>query len=96
MVSTGLPLVAVPDVTSFSNCHDAVAALAAVHLVGVCPPAAAQYSSTVAAGGVARHHAGRPAPYGSTVTVVTSKGHAPVAVPAVVRPGHHLPRPPPR
>ena len=37
VVSTGLPLVAVPDVASFSNCHDAVAALAAVHLVGRLP-----------------------------------------------------------
>ena len=76
--------------TSFTNCHDAVAALAAVHLVGVCPAAAAQYSATVAAGGVLGTTPAGRAPYGSTVTIVTSKGHAPVAVPAVVGHGHHL------
>ena len=84
VVSTGPPLVAIPDLTSFTNCHDAVAALAAVHLVGVCPAAAAQYSSTVVAGAVIGTSPSGRAPYGSTVTIVTSKGHAPVAVPAVV------------
>jgi len=87
VVSTGLPLVAVPNVANFSNCHDAVAALAAVHLVGVCPPAAAVYSSNVNSGGVVSTEPAASAPYGSTVTVVTSKGHAPVAVPPVSGPG---------
>ncbi len=84
VVSTGPPLVAVPNLTSFSNCHDAVQALAGSHLVGVCPPAAAQYSSTVPAGAIVGTSPAAHAPYGSTVTVITSKGHAPVAVPAVV------------
>ena len=83
VVSSGLPLVAVPPVASFSNCHDALAALAAVHLVGTCPPTAAVYSSTVAAGAVIGTAPKGQAPYGSTVVVVTSKGHAPLVVPAV-------------
>jgi eukaryotic-like serine/threonine-protein kinase len=87
VVSTGLPLVTVPPVASFSNCHDAVAALAAVHLVGTCPPAAAVYSSTVDAGAVVDTSPKGRAPYGSTVTVITSKGHAPVPVPPVTGPG---------
>ena len=87
VVSSGLPQVPVPDVTTFSSCHDAVAALAAVHLVGVCPASAAVYDSTVGAGGVVRTQPAGSAPYGSTVTVVTSKGHAPVAVPVVTSPG---------
>ena len=83
VVSTGLPQVTVPNVSTFSSCHDAVAALAAVHLVGVCPPAAAVYSPTVGVGGVVSTQPATTAPYGSTVTVVISKGHAPLPVPAV-------------
>jgi serine/threonine-protein kinase len=63
-----------------------VAALKAIHLVGVCPPTAEQYSSTVVAGAVLGSTPTGTAPYGSTVTVVTSKGHAPVAIPAVTGP----------
>jgi len=87
VVSTGLPLVPVPDLATFSNCHDAVQALAGVHLVGVCPPGAAQYSATVATGAIIGTTPTGQAPYGSTVTVITSKGHAPVAVPAVAGAG---------
>jgi serine/threonine-protein kinase len=83
VVSTGPPQVAVPNLASFSNCHDAVQALAGVHLVGVCPPTAAQYDATVPAGAIIGTTPTAQAPYGSTVTVITSKGHAPVAVPAV-------------
>ena len=82
-LSTGPPPVTVPDLTSFTNCHDAVQALAGVHLVGVCPPGAAQYSSTVPAGAVVGTSPASTALYGSTVTIITSKGHAPVAVPSV-------------
>jgi len=81
VVSTGLPQVAIPDLASFSNCHDAVQALAGVHLVGVCPPTAAQYDATVPAGAIIGTTPATHAPYGSTVTIITSKGHAPVAVP---------------
>ena len=86
VVSSGLPQVAIPDLATFANCHDATQALAGVHLVGVCPPAAAQYSSTVGAGAIVGTTPTGHAPYGSTVTIITSKGHAPVAVPPVVGP----------
>ncbi len=83
VVSVGPPPVAIPSVTSFTNCNDAIQALKAVHLVGVCPPAAAQYSSTAAAGTIIGTTPTGTAPYGSTVTIVTSKGHAPLPVPVV-------------
>ena len=83
VVSTGPPPVAIPALNSFTSCADAVAALKAAHLVGVCPPAAQQYSSTVVAGAVITSVPTGTAPYGSTVTIITSKGHAPVAIPAV-------------
>ena len=86
VVSTGPPPVTIPALTSFASCADAVAALKAIHLVGVCPPTAEQYSSTVVAGAVLGSTPTGTAPYGSTVTVVTSKGHAPVAIPAVTGP----------
>ena len=87
VVSTGLPLVAIPSVVSFSACQDAIVALAGVHLVGVCPPAAAVYSSTVKTGAVIGTTPVGHAPYGSTVTIIASKGHAPVAVPPVTGSG---------
>ena len=87
VVSAGPPPVAIPDLTSFANCNDAIKALAAVHLVGVCPVAAALYSSTVVAGAVLDTSPHGSAPYGSTVTVITSKGHAPVAIPSVTGAG---------
>jgi serine/threonine protein kinase len=83
VLSAGPPPVAIPNLTSYSNCNDAIRALQAVHLVAVCPPAAAQYSSTVVAGAVLGTSPTGTALYGSTVTIVTSKGHAPVAIPAV-------------
>jgi serine/threonine-protein kinase len=83
VVSAGPPPVAIPSLTSAVNCTQAVNSLASVHLVGVCPAAAAQYSSTVVAGAVVATTPTGTAPYGSTVTVVISKGHAPVAVPSV-------------
>jgi serine/threonine protein kinase/beta-lactam-binding protein with PASTA domain len=87
VVSTGPPPVAIPPLTSFTSCAGAVAALQAVHLVGVCPPSAEQYSATVVAGAVLGSAPAGSALYGSTVTVVTSKGHAPVPIPAVTASG---------
>ncbi len=87
VLSSGPPLVPIPNLTSFSSCNDAVQALAAVHLAGVCPSSAAQYSSTVAAGGVLGTSPTGSVRYGSTVTIVTSKGHPPVDVPSVVGTG---------
>jgi serine/threonine-protein kinase len=86
VVSTGPPPVAIPALTSFTSCAAAVAALKAVHLVGVCPASAQQYSSTVVAGAVLSSVPAGTATYGSTVTIITSKGHAPVAVPTVTGP----------
>ncbi len=83
VVSKGKPPVAIPDVVTYSSCKGAVQALAAVHLVGTCPASAAQYSSSVPAGGILGTSPTGHAPYGSTVVIVTSKGHAPVVVPAV-------------
>ncbi len=87
VLSTGPPPVTVPDLTTFTNCNDAVQALKAVHLVGVCPAVAAQYSSTVVAGAILATAPSGTAPYGSTVTIITSKGHAPVAIPTVTGAG---------
>ena len=87
VVSSGPPPVAIPSLTAFSSCNDAIQALKAVHLVGVCPAASAQYSSTVRAGGILGSTPTSTAPYGSTVTIVTSKGHAPVTIPAVTGAG---------
>ncbi len=83
VLSSGPPPVAIPNLSSYSTCSGAVQALAAVHLVGVCPPSAAQYSSTIVAGAVIGTSPTGTATYGSTVTIVTSKGHAPVAIPPV-------------
>ncbi len=83
VVSKGKPPVTIPDLTTYSSCKDAAKALAAVHLVGTCPASAAQYSSSVPAGGILGTSPTGHAPYGSTVVIVTSKGHAPVAVPAL-------------
>jgi len=83
VLSQGPPPVAIPALTSFTNCTQAVQALQAVHLVGVCSSAAAQYSSTVVAGAIVSTVPAGTAPYGSTVTIVTSRGHAPVPVPAL-------------
>ncbi len=87
VVSAGPPPVAIPNLTTFTSCNDAVQALQAVHLVGACPASAAQYSSTVVAGAIFSTTPAGSAPYGSTVTIITSKGHAPVAVPPVTGPG---------
>ena len=83
VISSGPPPVAIPNLAGFTTCNQAIQALQAVHLVGVCPAAVAQYSSTVVAGAILGTSPAGSAPYGSTVTIVTSKGHAPVAIPSV-------------
>ena len=82
-ISRGPPPVAFPPLTTFTSCKDAVAALAVLHLVGVCPPSAARYSSSVRAGGVIGSIPAGQALYGSTVTIELSLGRAPVTVPVV-------------
>ena len=85
VVSAGPPPVAIPnDMTSFSNCNRShTGARGRSTWSGCARPSAAQYSSTVVAGAVLGTAPTGTALYGSTVTIVTSKGHAPVAVPAV-------------
>ena len=88
IVSRGPPPVTIPtNLSQYSNCADAAQALKAVNLVGVCPDSAAQYSSSVPAGGILGSSPATSAIYGSTVTIITSKGHAPVAVPSVTGTG---------
>jgi beta-lactam-binding protein with PASTA domain/tRNA A-37 threonylcarbamoyl transferase component Bud32 len=88
VVSKGLPSVAIPsNLATYSTCGDATKALATIHLVGVCPATAEQYSATVPAGGVLGSTPTGTALYGSTVTIITSKGHAPVTVPVVTGAG---------
>ena len=83
VVSTGPPPVTFPDLTTFSSCSDAIKALQALHLVGVCPVANEQYSDTAPAGTILGSTPSGTAPYGSTVVIATSKGHQPVAIPDV-------------
>jgi len=83
--SIGPPPVTVPPLAGMT-CAQATVALTAAHLVGTC--AAPQYSSTVAAGVLLSwSHGTTPnptsAPYGSTITMVPSQGHAPVPVPDI-------------
>ena len=87
VVSKGLPPVAIPNLTQYQNCADATLALKAVNLVGVCPDSAAQYNPTVPAGQILGTSPPTSATYGSTVTIILSKGHAPVPIPPVTGPG---------
>jgi serine/threonine-protein kinase len=83
VVSDGPPPVSFPDLTTFSSCNDAIKALQALHLVGVCPPANEQFSDTAPPGSILSSTPSGTAPYGSTVVISTSKGHQPVAIPDV-------------
>jgi len=83
--SIGPPPVAVPSLADM-NCAGAIATLKAINLVGAC--ATAQYSSTVPNGELISWSSGSTpspakAPYGSTITLVPSRGHAPVTVPTI-------------
>jgi serine/threonine-protein kinase len=82
-VSSGPPPVNFPNLTTFSSCNDAIKALQALHLVGVCPPANQQYSDTAPAGAILGSTPSGTAPYGSTVVIATSKGHQPVTIASV-------------
>ncbi len=87
VVSQGPQPVDFPNLTTFTDCNDAVNALQALHLKGVCPTSAEQYSDTAPVGAILGSTPAGVAPYGSTVTISTSKGHQPVAVPAAVAAG---------
>jgi eukaryotic-like serine/threonine-protein kinase len=84
--SIGPPAVAVPSLTGM-NCTQAATALTAAHLKGACTPG--QYSDTVTNGLViswSYDGAQNPqsAAYGSTIQIVPSLGHGPVAVPTTI------------
>jgi serine/threonine-protein kinase len=84
--SIGPPTVAVPSLTGM-NCTQAVAALTTAHLKGGCTPG--QYSDTVTSGLVISwSYDGAQDPqsaaYGSTIVIVPSLGHGPVAVPTTI------------
>ncbi|HVB92163.1 MAG TPA: PASTA domain-containing protein, partial [Acidimicrobiales bacterium] len=83
--SKGPPPVAVPSLTGMT-CPQAIAALEAAHLKGSCAPP--RYDNNTPAGQLiiwsidATSNPNR-APYGSTITLVPSEGHAPVPVPVL-------------
>jgi beta-lactam-binding protein with PASTA domain len=84
--SIGPPAVAVPSLTGM-NCTQAATTLAAAHLKAMCTPG--QYSDTVANGlAISWSYDGaqspQTAPYGSTIVIVPSLGHGPVAVPTTI------------
>jgi beta-lactam-binding protein with PASTA domain len=81
--SIGPPPVTIPNLGGMT-CAQAATTLTAIHLKSVC--GAPQYSNTVASGVLLEWAYGSTpnpthAPYGSTITLVPSQGHAPVAVP---------------
>lgn len=87
VVSRGLPVEKVPSLLGF-DCAGAQRILRVVNLYGSCPPAAAQYSSSVPSGQVITWTylaTNRPtsAPWHSTITVIVSNGPPLVAVPQV-------------
>lgn len=80
VISTGLPQVAVPNLTGMSQTQ-ITNALNAAHFTAVF--ASPQYSSTVANGQpISWTGQGKTLLYGSSVTVTMSQGHAPVLVPS--------------
>jgi serine/threonine-protein kinase len=86
-VSKGLPTESVPSLTGL-DCAGATRLLAADHLKGSCPPAAAGYSTTVQTGQVINWSYDNKldptqAPYGSTVLIALSKGPEPKTIPNV-------------
>jgi beta-lactam-binding protein with PASTA domain len=81
--SSGPPPVTVPSLAG-ATCASAAATLTAAHLVPSC--GTGQYSSTISSGVLISWSYGSTAnpttaPYGATITLVPSEGHAPVDVP---------------
>ncbi len=84
VTSKGLPPVTVPSLLGL-NCVGAQRLLAASHLVGLCPPAAAAYENKVPAGQVINWSWDNQvnvtsAPYGATILMAISKGPQPVTL----------------
>jgi serine/threonine-protein kinase len=83
--SQGPPPVSVPSLTGMT-CDQAMAALAPAHLKGLCAPP--RYDNNTPTGQLVIWTQGSmanptSAPYGSTITLVPSEGHAPVPVPTI-------------
>jgi serine/threonine protein kinase/beta-lactam-binding protein with PASTA domain len=84
-VSDGPPNVTIPSLTNMT-CAQAAAALLNVHIKSVCAPGA--YNNNITAGVLDIWTIGSTqnpteAPYGSTITLVAARGHAPVPVPNI-------------
>ena len=87
VASRGLPPVDVPSLAGMT-CVQAQAALVAVHLTGTCPKEAKRYSPSTPKDQVIRTIQGdrrnpRRITYGSELTIVISRGPAPVPIPTV-------------
>jgi eukaryotic-like serine/threonine-protein kinase len=85
VLSSGLPDVTVPSLSGMT-CAQATATLEAEHFKPVCAPP--RYDNSTPAGQLVLWSIGSTAnptkaPYGSTITLVPSQGHSPVAVPAI-------------
>ena len=85
--SAGLPTVQVPSLSGGVDCAMATRLLGEVHLQATCPALDA-YSGTIPTGDVINwSYDGAidptTAPYGSTISIAISLGHAPVAVPSL-------------
>ncbi len=85
VLSGGPPNVTIPSLTGMT-CAVANTTLVALHLHSVCAPP--RYDNTTPAGQLVLWSIGATAnpttaPYGSTITLVPSQGHAPVPVPAI-------------
>ena len=86
VLSSGKPNVTVPSLSGMT-CAQAAVALQSAHFQSVCATTGA-YSNTVAASVLVLWSIGSTqnptkAPYGSTITLVPSLGHAPVPVPNI-------------
>jgi serine/threonine-protein kinase len=84
-VSDGPPNVTVPSLTNMT-CAQGAAALQAAHFKSVCAPGA--YNNAIPAGvlliwSINATQNPTEAPYGATITMVPSLGHAPVPVPNI-------------
>jgi serine/threonine-protein kinase len=83
--SAGPPIVSVPSLTGMT-CATATTALQEAHFKSVCAPP--RYDNNTPAGQLVLWSIGSTpnpsqAPYGSTITLVPSQGHAPVTVPNI-------------
>jgi beta-lactam-binding protein with PASTA domain/tRNA A-37 threonylcarbamoyl transferase component Bud32 len=84
VLSAGRPIETIPSLLGV-NCSTAQRLLSEAHLVGVCPPQAQGYSSSIPVGNVinwsyANKLDATKAPYGLTVDIATSKGPPPVTL----------------